>query len=134
MSKNSIKLSEKHGVNPTLCQCFFCGESKYIALLGKLKGDKEAPKECIMDYEPCDKCQENMSQGVTLLEVSDQQPSDNRPPMKAQGGVDVYPLGRWCVVEEHSGFFKNIPQEVHKGDKLFVDSEIMDIILNVDNK
>lgn len=129
MSKNSIRLSEKHGVNPTLCQCFFCGESKYIALLGKLKGDEEAPRECIMDYEPCDKCQENMSKGVTLLEVSDQQPSDGRPPMKARGDIDVYPLGRWCVLKEDCNFFNNIPYEVEKGDKMFVDSDVMNMIL-----
>ena len=52
---NSIKISPKYGVNPSLINCFFCGESKGIALMGKLKNDAEAPKECVMDYEPCDK-------------------------------------------------------------------------------
>ena len=39
----SIRLSEKHGLNPTLGVCFFCGEETgEIGLLGKLKGDREA--------------------------------------------------------------------------------------------
>lgn len=129
MSKNSIRLSEKHGVNPTLCKCFFCGGDKGIALLGRLENDEQAPRECVMDYEPCDNCKENMSNGVTLIEVTDQQPSDGRPPMKARGGVDVYPLERWCVLKEDCNFFNNIPHEVKKGDTMFVDSEVMNLIL-----
>ena len=84
---NSIKLSNKYGVNPTICKCFFCGADKYIALLGQI-GDRrkhediEAPKSCVMDYEPCDECQEYMKQGVTLIEVSDTQPKDKRPSLK----------------------------------------------------
>ena len=48
---NNIKLSEKYGMNPTIPVCFFCQEEKNeIALLGKLKGDAEAPKIAIIDY------------------------------------------------------------------------------------
>lgn len=66
MSKR-IKLSEKYGVNPTIPVCFWCGESKNeIALLGRLgdarKGeDIEAPKNMVLDYEPCDKCKEKFT-------------------------------------------------------------------------
>ena len=39
---NSIKISQKHGVNPTIPICFWCGKEKNeIALLGKLPGDAE---------------------------------------------------------------------------------------------
>lgn len=137
MSKG-IRLSEKYGVNPTLCKCFFCGETKHIALLGHIgdrrkKEDIEAPKECIMDYEPCDKCQENMSMGVTLVEVSTEQPLDNRPPMKAQGDQLVYPLGRWCVVRPEA-IEENFKMTIEQGQKCFVDTEIMDNIMSVYNK
>ena len=41
---NSIKLSEKYGVNPTIPVCFFCGMPKNeIALLGHI-GDKRKVK------------------------------------------------------------------------------------------
>lgn len=55
----SIRISEKHGANPTIPICFFCGEDKNeVALLGKLSGDKEAPMRMWIngDYEPCDEC------------------------------------------------------------------------------
>ena len=53
----SIRISEKHGVNPTIPICFYCGEDKNeVALLGKLHGDKEAPMRMWIngDYEPDD--------------------------------------------------------------------------------
>lgn len=128
MSKDEIRLSKKHGLNPTLCKCFFCGEDKGIALLGQIdKADSEAPKECIMDYDPCDKCQERMSLGVTILEVSDQ-PIDNRPPMKAKGNVEVYPLGRWVVLKEECQLC--VDHNLKQGGLMFVDSEVMNLILN----
>lgn len=72
---NSIKISPKHGVNPTIPICFFCGEEKQeIALLGKIGGkseDLEAPRHMVLDYEPCDKCKEQMKLGVVLIPVSD---------------------------------------------------------------
>lgn len=41
---NSIRLSPKHGLNPSISVCFFCGEDKNeIILPGKLEGDAEAP-------------------------------------------------------------------------------------------
>ena len=124
----SIRLSEKHGVNPTLCQCFFCGEVKHIALMGKLKGDVEAPHQCVMDYEPCDKCKEQMSLGVTLIEVSDRQPSDGRPPLKAENNVEVYPLGRFAVVKAEA-FSQMTNREWKAGQKCFVDSEVIENVL-----
>lgn len=129
---SSIKLSKKHGVNPTVCKCFFCGEDKAIALLGHIgdyrKGeDIEAPRECVMDYEPCDKCQENMNKGVTLIEVSDTQPQDRRPAMKAQGDQEVYPLGGWCVIKPEV-FSRITNQEWTAGQKCFVDSQVLKML------
>ena len=41
----SIKVSEKHGVNPSMEVCFICGQDTgAILLLGRLPGDKEAPR------------------------------------------------------------------------------------------
>lgn len=48
MSKG-IRVSEKHGVNPSITICPICGKETGIALLGKLKGDKEAPMS-LMTY------------------------------------------------------------------------------------
>ena len=73
---SSIKLSEKYGVNPTIPVCFFCGEEKNeVALLGKItdkqtKEEIEAPMRMVIDYEPCDKCKEQWSKGVAIIEVT----------------------------------------------------------------
>ncbi len=68
----SIRLSEKHGVNPMLLTCFFCcRESSGVALLGRLPADKEAPREGIMDFTPCKQCEEIMEHGIILIGVKD---------------------------------------------------------------
>jgi len=66
----SIRLSDKHGVNPTIPICFYCGKSRNeIALLGRLKGDVQAPMNACIDMEPCDECREFMKQGIILISV-----------------------------------------------------------------
>ena len=98
MSK-SIKLSPKHGVNPTIPVCFFCGEEKNeVALLGKIGGrneDLEAPRHMVIDYEPCDKCRERWQQGVAIIEVATTPLSDGRPPIQE----NLYPTGRHIVIK-----------------------------------
>lgn len=120
----SIRLSEKHGLNPSMCQCFFCGETKAIALMGRLKDDAEAPRQCVMDYEPCETCQTHMSHGVTLIEVSETQPLDGRPPMIARGDKKVYPLGSWIVMTPDA-VKRLFNAEMSAGQSVFVDSEII---------
>lgn len=57
MPNKTIKFSPKHGLNPTIPVCFFCGQQKNeIAFMGRLAGDAEAPRNLILDYEPCDHC------------------------------------------------------------------------------
>lgn len=75
MKKDSIALSPKHGVNPSVCNCICCGNSYGVALLGKLKGDKEAPKEI---YEGlCPDCEGVIKQGgVMIIEVKDGETGD----------------------------------------------------------
>lgn len=122
----SILVSPKHGVNPSLITCFYCGESKGLALMGKLKGDAEAPHSCVMDYEPCDECKAKFAQGVLLIGVTDHQPSDGRPPLTAQQGERVYPTGAHAVItpDAASRLF-NIQREWQCGDKLFIDHDIL---------
>lgn len=38
-----ITLSKKHGLNPSVMVCPICGKEESIAMLGYIKGDKEAP-------------------------------------------------------------------------------------------
>lgn len=102
---NSIKISEKYGLNPTIPCCFFCGEQKNeIALLGHLgdyrKGeDIEAPRSIVLDYEPCEDCKKKFSLGVLVIEVTFDQPKDMRPAIsKDITGAKAYPTGNYVVM------------------------------------
>ena len=97
----SVRISPKHGLNPTMAVCFFCGEhTGEIALLGKIgRNDTEAPREAVISYEPCKACKDNMSKGITLIGVKDQ--LFDRPPIAStENGRDVYPTGSMAVVTE----------------------------------
>lgn len=76
MSKG-LRLSEKHGVNPSLDQCFYCGEAKGVVLFGRMKGDVQAPHEAVIDMKPCDKCAKLMQDGVILVCVRDGETGDD---------------------------------------------------------
>lgn len=70
MSKG-IRVSEKHGVNPSITICPICGKETGIALLGKLKGDKEAPMRMLSD--PWNDCVSKLGDDkIYILTINDQ--------------------------------------------------------------
>ena len=76
MKDDSILLSPKHGVNPSITHCEICGKEIGIALLGKLKYDAEAPKDVALGL--CDDCQKVMdAEGVIVIEVRDGETGNN---------------------------------------------------------
>lgn len=88
-----LRLHSKHGLNPTIPTCFWCGKDKNeIALLGA-KYPGEAPMHMVVDYQPCEDCQAKMAQGVTLIEASPR-PRGNQPAIQK----GAYPTGRWWVI------------------------------------
>lgn len=91
-----MKLSDKHGLNPCINVCFFCGKDKEVLVLGKLKGDAKAPKRVVFNYVPCKDCAAKMKTGRVVIEVSTK---DNGMPPIMQG---AWPTGRWCVISEDS--------------------------------
>ena len=121
----SIKISPKYGVNPTIPVCFFCGKPKNeIALMGKMgREDLEAPRNLVLDYEPCDECKEHMSKGVALIVVSNKQPEDKRPAMTAQGNQKVFPLGGMLVIKSEA-FSQMTGQQFSDGDRCFIDEDL----------
>lgn len=92
----SIRLDEKHGVNPSLEVCFYCGEDIGVVLFGKLhttlrssfekqgmSRDGEAPRRVAMSQTPCDKCVELMKQGVLFVSVDVSKTEDQRNPYRS---------------------------------------------------
>jgi hypothetical protein len=89
---DSIRLSEKHGVNPAIPLCFFCLKPKNeIILPGKMKNDMEAPRNAVWDMRPCDECKGFMAKGIILISVDESKSADHKNP---------YRSGGWCVVKE----------------------------------
>ena len=97
-----IRLSEKHGVNPSVEKCFWCGESIGVVLFGKLKGDAEAPREVVTGYDPCDKCKEIISKGCWCVEVDSSPTVRGRRPIQKQGDQELYPTGRFHVLKHEA--------------------------------
>lgn len=76
--KDSITISPKYGVNPSILHCECCGKEYRVAMLGKLKGDKEAPKD--MYHGLCSDCKGVVDQGgVLIIEVLDGEQTVNNP-------------------------------------------------------
>ena len=114
MSKE-IPVSEKHGLNPTLGVCFWCGKhTGEIALLGKLPNDAKAPKEMVLNYDPCDECIKQFNSGVLVIEVT-QNGEKNQPPIKDT----FYPTGRYVVMRPEA--FKD--QQFKQGDKCMINTD-----------
>jgi hypothetical protein len=95
MREKKIRLSPKHGVNPMIPMCFYCGKEKNeVLMLGRLPKDAEAPRCAVVDYVPCDECKAKHDTGVLIIEVSET-PRANQPSINPDN--EAYPTGRWLV-------------------------------------
>lgn len=128
-----IRVSKKHGVNPSLLNCFFCGESKGIALLGELPGDKEAPRSIVADYEPCDKCKERQKEYILAIEATTVQPQDKRPPIQEC----YYPTGRimWIKDQIIKDMVKNteLADGIIKSRTMLCDTDTINMFIDMFN-
>lgn len=95
---SSIRVSEKHGVNPSLDTCFWCGGDAGIVLFGRLKDDAEAPRRVCSGYAPCSKCQEMRAMGITIIALEPKAYNGDKPEI-TPGFV---PTGRWSVLKEEA--------------------------------
>lgn len=70
-----IRVSGKYGVNPSITICPMCGKETGLALMGKLPGDIEAPRNCL-DRGPCDDCCSKLKEyktiGFVVLVINDE--------------------------------------------------------------
>lgn len=83
----SIRLSEKHGLNPAIPKCFFCNEDKNVIIIpGRLPNDAEAPRGMVWDHEPCDNCKAIMAAGVIFISIDEaKSKSDPQNPWRTGG-------------------------------------------------
>lgn len=126
-----IPLSPKHGVNPSLALCFWCGKEMGVALVGRIRkpgdNDAEAPRAACFGLEPCDKCKAHMAKGVHVIEVSEDGSrfgGNRRFALPVQGGKTLWPTGRWVVVNPSA-----MKQGQKAGDRVLCDKGVMDRLL-----
>lgn len=122
-----IPISKKHGLNPSLETCFWCGEAMGVVLCGRMKGDAEAPRKMCMGLDPCPKCKANFALGVQLIEVTDDGSrfgNNTRFAMRDTEGVLRWPTGRYAVLRPES------VKGGRPGSQMLCDKAIMDRVLN----
>ena len=127
----SIKLSPKHGVNPSVGVCFWCGKDDgTVVLPGRIgmvrdNEDIQAPHRAVWSYDPCEKCRKGMEQGITFIEAS-HEPIEGWPPMgePVPYAPAAYPTGRWSVMTEEATrriFTDDVVPDILKNRKAFMD-------------
>lgn len=103
---SEIHVDPKHGLNPCITKCFYCGGVKDIAIFGRLRSSTKkafqeagfdvhngkAPSSIVMDKEPCSKCQGYMQQGIILISC--------RHPTSEKEQQNPYRTGGWVVVKD----------------------------------
>jgi len=81
LDMSGIRLSPKHGVNPSLSQCFYCGGDKNEVVLPGLMRDKDGqdvaePHRAVWTMDPCDTCKGHMAAGIIVIEVAESNPTE----------------------------------------------------------
>ena len=118
-----LRVSEKHGVNPAIEQCFVCMKDKGVVLFGKLKGDVEAPYKVCLNQEPCDECRAWMERGVILISVDASKTEDPQNP---------YRTGGWAVVVDRviEDYIQppELAQDILKRRMAFVPDDVWDAL------
>ncbi len=138
---DSIKLSPKHGLNPSIRHCFWCGKEDGLVLLGKLPGDKEAPRNVIVDYEPCAKCKEIFDKGILVAGVTRKPVIENMDPIGYDGEFPLYPDGSHFVAsEDWARRMYSVPEaektleRVLEQRRVLMDSEIVKAVVEANEK
>jgi hypothetical protein len=134
----SVRLSKKHGVNPTIPICFWCGkERNEIALMGRIgREDKKAPMYSVIDYEPCENCRKAFDAGILVVGVKEKT-DDRRPAIgKNKRGRKLFPTGAFCVVTKDwvtKTFCADFAKEVINEGKFLCDHyELVQMLESVD--
>lgn len=121
-------LSKKHGLNPSIKTCFWCGESTNEILLfgASYKRGEEAPMQVITDYQPCEKCLELFNQGILVVEASETPQHEDQPCLD-QG----YPTGHhWVITEEaiQRIFNQDATQQILTARKCMIGRELAEML------
>lgn len=130
-----INFDEKHGLNPSLDICFYCGEDKGVVLFGKLNSDikghfesqgqsedGKAPRKVVMTKTPCKKCIEHMKQGVLFISIDESKTVDEENP---------YRTGYMTLLKEEAVvriFCEDMSKKMLERRAVFLPDEMWDLL------
>lgn len=123
----SIPVSPKHGLNPTVPVCLYCGKDKNeIAVCGKVnKQDDEMPMRCVIDALPCDECRKLWQAGVVLIRASKTK-KGRMVPVKAPDGTSTLYLDGSTMLVTEEGAQRLFQSSMKKGDPVYLDDKVFD--------
>ena len=84
-----------------MSKCFWCGGIKNELILPKRQNKAWCDNKnmaVIINYDPCDKCQEDIDDGTWIIEAQDTPVVDGQPEIQK----DAYPTGHYWVVQPES--------------------------------
>ena len=110
MEEDSIPLSEKYGLNPSIERCALCDKDMGLILFGMLDGDVEAPKTCCLGHL-CDECKKDLEKykEIIFLEI------DNE--MYTEGERIVYVSKK--TFDDIEQNIKELEEEQRERDEIF---------------
>lgn len=123
----SIPISPKHGLNPTVPVCLYCGKDKdEVAICGKInKQDDQMPMRCVIDALPCDECRKLWSAGVVLIRVSKTK-KGRMVPVKSPDGKSTFYLDGSTMLITEEGAQRLFKSPMKKGDPVYLDDKVFD--------
>jgi len=118
----NIRLSPKHGLNPSLGMCFYCQEENgEVIVPGQLHGDVEAPRKAVWHRDPCAGCKGLMEKGIILISVKTGESGDN-----------PYRTGGWCALKEEAVIRMvsdtKLLEHILKARVVFLPDEVWDLL------
>lgn len=119
----SLRLSNKHGVNPSVTLCFYCQKDKGIVLFGQLPNDAEAPRQVTIDKEPCAECVKYMEQGILFISVDASKSDDMENPWRTGGWVVLAEVAVKRIVSDEA-----LCDHILKRRVCFIEDEVWDRI------
>ena len=139
-----LRLHSKHGLNPTMTNCYFCGEPSEILLVGNavnqfkkagvhVSEDGRMPHEIgAINTTPCQKCEEYMKKGIMLISIRDGEGKEVEQATKEKRIPTPYRTGKICVMTE-KGFLKipmpkTLQKQVLRARFLFVPDTIWEML------
>ncbi len=100
-----MRLSKKHGVNPSVGVCFWCGnDNGTVILFGSQPRGEKAPDRSVVNYDPCPTCALQFARGIALIECTEHPNDDDRkqPPIQKDHQATLYPTGSYLVIREEA--------------------------------